>query len=392
MRGFSKRLGNSKASRKFLTDGREGVIDTASDLGVPGASELKGFKDKVKTKTLFYGGGGGGGALKPAGLTELTKVLRESIKRHVPKKKSVVMPEQTADEIARLIAEDLESPEMVGSGLWDWIRDIPEGIKRVHEAVTTKRSLGDLPEEARIYAELSNDAYEKVAPESVKGWRLVDQSPNGTARAYRSPEQPTRIIVAFRGTASPADVVTDARFVLEKVETDPRFLEAKEFLEKVIKTYGEGSVSVTGHSLGGGIALLLTRQWPDLKGEVFNPALNLQILRTLKPEGIRTHSIEGDAVSGSLALWLKNKLIYKNPRVTGEFGRDKVYQHSMVRFLNGGGVSKEEQVRKLFEEGEMSEEKRVLMEKILSHLQGREERKVRFGGIEEEETDGESKD
>ena len=114
------------------------------------------------------------------------------------------------------------------------------------------------------YAKLSQSVYQNTEPE---GWRTlpVDQ-PTGASdsgfygAAYQSTET-GEIVIAYRGTEPWSDLYKDLLTTDGKIAAgaeDQQFVDALAFAKDVQDTYqGLGNeISVTGHSLGGGLAQL----------------------------------------------------------------------------------------------------------------------------------------
>lgn len=138
-----------------------------------------------------------------------------------------------------------------------------------------------------ICRKLSREAYKKKIQENIDGWIGIDekqfnekcwftllqrlnpyQKGHFACVAYKN-DQRKEIIIAFRGTNDPLDVITDSFFITK--ETPPSLNSAREAYDKLKKQYLDFDFYFTGHSLGGAYAQLLCHQ---LKNEgVFCHAL-----------------------------------------------------------------------------------------------------------------------
>jgi hypothetical protein len=120
---------------------------------------------------------------------------------------------------------------------------------------------------------LSNLAYKENPPDSTNGWTRMTIAPNTasgfSAVAYRNSNG--EVAIAFRGTDSLKDMVTNGAFVSNGWRQ--QFSDAADFVNKVkleMRDQGiSGSPIVTGHSLGGGIAQVMGKMF-GLNGAAFD--------------------------------------------------------------------------------------------------------------------------
>lgn len=88
------------------------------------------------------------------------------------------------------------------------------------------------------------------------------------------------VTVAFRGTVptNPKDLATDARILAGTQKTTERYKDSIALMQQVQMKYGQMEgvprVTVCGHSLGGGIAAYVAKQYPGIDAHVFNAALS----------------------------------------------------------------------------------------------------------------------
>lgn len=85
------------------------------------------------------------------------------------------------------------------------------------------------------------------------------------------------IVVALRGTMLNhlQDLKDDLKHAFEVLHSCERMRLVRNVVENAIRTYGVGSVCITGHSLGAGVALLVAREFAErmfrLETHLFNP-------------------------------------------------------------------------------------------------------------------------
>jgi putative lipase involved disintegration of autophagic bodies len=62
-------------------------------------------------------------------------------------------------------------------------------------------------------------------------------------------------IISYRGTTNMKDVITDSQILVSREENTDRYKKSQEIFDRVAEKYGKDNIAVTGHSLGGGVAL-----------------------------------------------------------------------------------------------------------------------------------------
>lgn len=88
------------------------------------------------------------------------------------------------------------------------------------------------------------------------------------------------MIIGFRGTANMQDVKTDAKYAFGKEGDTGRFRKDLDNYDKIIAFYNPAKVTITGHSLGGGICLYVNAMRNNINQVIiFNPAFNLNELK-----------------------------------------------------------------------------------------------------------------
>jgi len=117
------------------------------------------------------------------------------------------------------------------------------------------------------------------------------------------------VVIAFRGTNSYTDVITDM-VLTTGFTTDPRFVETRNIYNTIKNSsiYNGWAIEVTGHSLGGTLALYLNNLY-GVKADVFDPAIGSTLFfNNVSKNNATAHIVKGDVVS---PLVYVNKVVSK---------------------------------------------------------------------------------
>jgi hypothetical protein len=115
-----------------------------------------------------------------------------------------------------------------------------------HEPTLNSRHLHSLLEAS--YAG-TNDA-KRIGQEN--GYLLDEELSNRKHRVFK--DKHDNAIIAFTGTRTLGDVVTDAALAVGLADATQRFRESTRLVEKVKKKYNHSPILTIGHSLGGSLA------------------------------------------------------------------------------------------------------------------------------------------
>lgn len=128
-----------------------------------------------------------------------------------------------------------------------------------------KRLVGIAPKRRRF----ASIAYDKKRPDEVDGFKKIAEDDENVA--YR--DDAGRVRVGIRGTASGGDLLTDAKILGGKrLEDTSRFKRSENFVNKIRDQYKPADLSLSGHSLGGGIVNALSKKY-GYTGSAYNPFL-----------------------------------------------------------------------------------------------------------------------
>lgn len=128
-----------------------------------------------------------------------------------------------------------------------------------------KRLVGFNPPKRRKFASI---AYDKSRPLEVDGYRKIAEDEHNVAY-----EKDGKIKVGIAGTHDLKDVATDAKILTgKKIEDTSRYKQSEDFINKIKEQYNPSDISLSGHSLSGGIVNALSKKY-GYKGEAFNPFL-----------------------------------------------------------------------------------------------------------------------
>lgn len=181
------------------------------------------------------------------------------------------------------------------------------------------------------FAKLASGAY---GQKEIEGYDIDKELSNRNRTVYVDKDT-GKAIVSFRGTdlsgtSRWGDLGTDALIAIGLGKHSDRMKNAKKATEQVIKKYGKGNVSLTGHSLGGTQALHVNRSL-DVPTEVYNPGLGFGDVRdSLKNKSIKNkatiHTTGYDPISILSPFISKARTVFR-------IGKKKTDPHSLKNFF-----------------------------------------------------------
>jgi hypothetical protein len=208
------------------------------------------------------------------------------------------------------------------------LRRVTDFAHTVLAAPIEKGSPHDLKGLARTAALLSHAVYERERPASVAGYAL-DYELSGRSRAVYVNK--SSVFLALRGTSASDfkdDLHADGR-VLVGEKDSPRFQKAERDFQAVRDAFPRRTLRVTGHSLGGSLALHLN-ELHGVAAYAFNPGVGLGDVARVNPHRSLAHLyvIKGDPVC---ALAASGSLGHLHVYDIG--ARSPLAAHAMTNFL-----------------------------------------------------------
>lgn len=110
----------------------------------------------------------------------------------------------------------------------------------------------------------------------VQGWKVLDHRNSDGFQATTYVHDDGKVVIAYRGTDQPGDFLDDAGLMTTLPKDHEQLGKGLEYYDHIRNTYCPADISLTGHSLGGGIA-----QWVAVEknapARTFNaPGMGLQ--------------------------------------------------------------------------------------------------------------------
>ena len=158
------------------------------------------------------------------------------------------------------------------------------------------------PDEQRA-VKLTHESYQAPNQRSatVDEYQYQPNVSHTTTAVYYSQEQ-NHVYIAYRGSASLQDALTDVKIAQHKEGSTQRFQKDLQEYDQITQQYNASRVTLIGHSLGGGIALFVNMNRPNVSNVlVINPAFNLANLKESfkqkRPQNVVILRTQNDPVS-----------------------------------------------------------------------------------------------
>jgi len=155
-----------------------------------------------------------------------------------------------------------------------------------------------------------------------------------------------KAVVAYRGTrpTNIRDLTADAAIAMNTHGLHPRFIKAAALARKTLKKYGRENVRLTGHSLGGSLALYANQQLGDdaVETNVYNPGATPSIETAFK-DFLYSKTRRGRRLKEKTRVYANSKdLVSKAMHRTGSYQLyiqeddkgDPLTNHKLGVFLN----------------------------------------------------------
>lgn len=200
----------------------------------------------------------------------------------------------------------------------------------------SKATLSSLSNDERFYIQLSKDAY-TTPSQRKREYTFNNQtyinspvfSDKKTLVLWNSFNK--HLIIAYRGTASIGDVLTDVYYGFSKEGKTFRFKKELAKFNRMVDYYKPNKITLAGHSLAGGISLYINENSNKRVNDVYivNPAFNLRNLKQANLNGNYSNTIiyktPTDPVSyGSVLSNVRTKVISK---------KDGMNSHTIANFI-----------------------------------------------------------
>jgi hypothetical protein len=144
-----------------------------------------------------------------------------------------------------------------------------------------RNTVTSLSPQEQFALKLINQSYQSTDQRErlVDGFDYQENISHSTTAVYWNPQQ-RHLFLAFRGTASGQDVLTDISFIRHQETNTGRFQKDLQEFDKFVSQFQPNLISIGGHSLGGGIVLFINANRSNINN-VFavNPAVNLRTIK-----------------------------------------------------------------------------------------------------------------
>lgn len=148
--------------------------------------------------------------------------------------------------------------------------------------VFNRNQTSELTEDEKRAVKLTHESYQPPNQRSVTIDGDFQYQPNvsHTTTAVYFSQQRGHLYIAYRGSASLQDAITDVRIAQHKEGGTQRFQKDLQEYDQITQQYNAQQITLVGHSLGGGIALFVNMNRQNVSNVIgVNPAFNLANLK-----------------------------------------------------------------------------------------------------------------
>ena len=208
-------------------------------------------------------------------------------------------------------------------------------VSELHKMISgnAKRVSGIDKEDVDIQ-KIANQTYKKDRRVQVGSFNYVSNESDEEKALYKNDET-KQIIIAFRGSKVMKDLKTDLKLALGGIRKTERYASSKDYVDKIKTLYPDYTITLTGHSLGGTLAIQMSKDFGD-KAVVFNAGHTpLSSSQETKDLPIKYYTKKGDIAS------MTGGRSYKDVRLVDTDDKNALEAHKMDNFEevdNGGSL------------------------------------------------------
>lgn len=181
-------------------------------------------------------------------------------------------------------------------------------------------------------------AYDYTAGVPVSNFDLDKDLSNDDMSVWYNPVE-KRAVVSYRGTrpTNAFDLAADFAIAKNAQKYHPRFHRAAKLARKAVNKYGKDNVRLTGHSLGGSLALYANESLGDdaVETSVFNPGHSLEFDQHLENLG-KSRTDKGKKLKSKTRIYAHNSDLVSK----GFHSRLNPYQVYIMKDKKGGALEK----------------------------------------------------
>ena len=185
----------------------------------------------------------------------------------------------------------------------------------------------------KVYVKLNKEVYEKPdnRKANLEGLTYVASQSDKENAVYQSQKE-KKIVIVFRGSARLKDLKADLGIATGRLHKTSRHDSTEELVKKMKALYPEYKIILTGHSLGGSLAISMSGRH-DLPAVVFNAGHTIG--KDNKESDITYYTKEGDPVS------MLGANSYKNVKMIEGSHKNPIKDHSLNNFEGGSLLGKD---------------------------------------------------